>query len=82
MAVQTLRGRPQDYIRSWTQYKATRGMSRWHDLLDWVGGYPFEVARPEEIFQFYSERGFQLERLRTCGDGLGCNEFVMRRAGS
>lgn len=81
LAVRTLRGRPQDYIRSWTQYKATRGMSRWHDLLDWVGGYPFEVARPEEIFQFYSDRGFQLERLRTCGGGLGCNQFVFRRGG-
>lgn len=81
LAVSTLRGRPQDYVYTWTRYKATRGMSRWHDLLDWVGGYPFEVAKPEEIFAFYSERGFQLERLRTCGGGLGCNEFVMRRVG-
>ena len=29
---------------SWTQYRSSRGMSRWHDLVDWVGGYPFEVA--------------------------------------
>jgi 2-polyprenyl-6-hydroxyphenyl methylase/3-demethylubiquinone-9 3-methyltransferase len=79
-AVQTLRGRPQDYVHSWTRYKATRGMSRWHDLLDWVGGYPFEVAKPEEIFAFYRERGFELERLRTCGGGLGCNEFVLQRS--
>jgi 2-polyprenyl-6-hydroxyphenyl methylase/3-demethylubiquinone-9 3-methyltransferase len=78
--VQTLRGRPQDYVHSWTRYKATRGMSRWHDLLDWVGGYPFEVAKPEEIFALYHERGYELERLRTCGGGLGCNEFVLRRA--
>jgi 2-polyprenyl-6-hydroxyphenyl methylase/3-demethylubiquinone-9 3-methyltransferase len=79
--VQTLRGRPQDYVHSWTRYKATRGMSRWHDLLDWVGGYPFEVAKPEEIFALYHERGYELERLRTCGGGLGCNEFVLRRRG-
>jgi 2-polyprenyl-3-methyl-5-hydroxy-6-metoxy-1,4-benzoquinol methylase len=80
LAVQTLRGRPQDYLHSWTRYQAARGMSRWHDLLDWVGGYPFEVATPEEIFAFYHARGYQLERLRTCGGGLGCNEFVFRRA--
>lgn len=80
-AVQTLRGRPQDYLHSWTRYKATRGMSRWHDLLDWVGGYPFEVAKPEDIFALYHDRGYQLERLRTCGGGLGCNEFVFRRGG-
>ena len=40
LAVQTLRGRPQDYVHSWTRYKATRGMSRWHDLLDWDRGLP------------------------------------------
>ena len=79
LAVQTLRGRPQDYLYSWTRYKAARGMSRWHDLLDWVGGYPFEVAKPEEIFQVYHDQGFEFDRLRTCGGGLGCNEFVLRR---
>jgi 2-polyprenyl-6-hydroxyphenyl methylase/3-demethylubiquinone-9 3-methyltransferase len=54
-------------------------MSRVHDWFDWLGGYPFEVARPEEIFAFYQARGFSLERLKTCGGGLGCNEFVLRK---
>ncbi len=36
-----------------------RGMSVWRDLVDWVGGYPFEVAKPEELFDFYKARGFQ-----------------------
>ena len=31
-------------------------MSVWHDLVDWVGGYPFEVAKPEEVFDFYTEK--------------------------
>jgi len=74
-----LRGRPWDYVRSWTRYKSTRGMSRWHDLLDWVGGYPFEVAKPEQIFELYHGHDFELEHLKTCGGGLGCNEFVFRR---
>lgn len=56
-----------------------RGMSRWHDLIDWVGGYPFEVSRPEEIFDFARERGFELERLKTWGGQLGCNEYVFCR---
>jgi 2-polyprenyl-6-hydroxyphenyl methylase/3-demethylubiquinone-9 3-methyltransferase len=75
-----LRGRPLEYVRGWTNYKSTRGMSRWHDLVDWVGGYPFEVARPEQVLDFLRERGFELERLKTCGGGLGCNQFVFRRA--
>lgn len=54
-------------------------MSLMHDLIDWVGGYPFEVAKPEEIFDFYHARGFVLQRLYTCGGGIGCNQFVFER---
>ncbi len=56
-----------------------RGMDRDRDLVDWVGGWPFEVATPEAIFDFYRDRGFTLVHLLTCGGGLGCNEFVFRR---
>lgn len=68
--------RPQEYVQSWTQYYQRRGMSRWHDIVDWVGGYPYEVATPDEIFDFYSARGFRLTKLKCGGVGLGCNEFV------
>lgn len=78
-AKSVLRGRPLEYVRGWTNYKSTRGMSRWHDLVDWVGGYPFEVAKPEEILDFLRPRGFELERMKTCGGGLGCNQFVFSR---
>jgi 2-polyprenyl-6-hydroxyphenyl methylase/3-demethylubiquinone-9 3-methyltransferase len=54
-------------------------MSVWHDLVDWVGGYPFEVAKPEEIFDFYHRRGFELVKLKTCAGGIGCNEYIFRR---
>lgn len=55
-----------------------RGMSFYHDWIDWLGGYPFEVARPEVIFDFYRERGLLLLQLRTDA-GSGCNEFVFQR---
>lgn len=51
-------------------------LNAWHDVIDWVGGFPFEVARPVEIFDIYHTRGYQLDRLRTCTGGKGCNEFV------
>jgi 2-polyprenyl-3-methyl-5-hydroxy-6-metoxy-1,4-benzoquinol methylase len=72
-----VRLRPGRYVRTWTKYKRERGMSRWHDLVDWVGGYPFEVATPELVFDFYRERGFSLVQLKTCGGSLGCNQFVL-----
>lgn len=71
------------YLRpfeTWRNYKQNRGMSPWWDLVDWVGGYPFEVARPDAVFDFYRDRGFQMQRLCTTGGGLGCNQFVFRRA--
>lgn len=60
--------------------KTARGMSQWHDMKDWLGGYPFEVAKPEEVFDFYTARGFELTRLRTVGGSMGCNVFVFRDA--
>ena len=56
-----------------------RGMSLWYDMIDWIGGYPFEVASPETIFCFFKDRGFLLRALKTCGGRLGCNEFVFTR---
>ena len=79
LAYATARLRPWNYVHAWTQYRRRRGMSRWHDIVDWVGGYPFEVAAPDAVFNFWRERGFALERLVT-RQGLGCNEFVFRRA--
>ncbi len=63
-------------FRSYSEYKKSRGMSVVHDWADWLGGYPFEVAKPEDIFSFFQDRGFTLLRLKTCAGGLGCNEFV------
>jgi 2-polyprenyl-6-hydroxyphenyl methylase/3-demethylubiquinone-9 3-methyltransferase len=59
-----------------------RGMSLWYDMRDWLGGYPFETAKPEAIFDFVRARGFELQRMKTCGGRQGCNEFVFRRTPS
>ena len=72
-----IKGRPMDYFKQWgtSQY---RGMSHWRDLVDWVGGYPYEAAKPDEIFEYFRSQGFTLRRLK-CGGGLGCNEFVFQK---
>lgn len=74
--------KPQQYIHSWTRYESNRGMNRWRDIIDWVGGHPYEVATPEEIFDFYRARGFTLIKLRCGHVGLGCNEFVFEKNGA
>lgn len=59
--------------------RGRRGMNVFQDVVDWIGGWPFEVAKPEEVFRFYYERGFTLVQLKTCGAKHGCNEFVFVR---
>lgn len=73
-----LRADPAGYVRRWTGYRSLRGMSRWHDHLDWVGGFPYEWAGPAEVIDFHRELGF--EHLMTVpAVAWGCNEFTFRR---
>jgi 2-polyprenyl-3-methyl-5-hydroxy-6-metoxy-1,4-benzoquinol methylase len=61
------------------KYRLKRGMSRWHDFLDWLGGLPFEVASPASVVKFYERCDFALQKLIACGRRHGCNEYVLRR---
>lgn len=62
----------------WAGYKKSRGMSLWHDWIDWLGGFPFEVATADVIVKFYEQRGFSLFKLKTTAS-LGNNEFVFTK---
>ncbi|MFN8490928.1 MAG: class I SAM-dependent methyltransferase [Caldilineaceae bacterium] len=61
---------------TWKNYHEKRGMSPWRDVIDWVGGYPFEVAKPDEVFEFFQARGFVLRKLKTTAR-WGNNQFVL-----
>jgi 2-polyprenyl-6-hydroxyphenyl methylase/3-demethylubiquinone-9 3-methyltransferase len=69
-------------FRTWTARKNMRGMSTVRDVVDWVGGFPFEVCKPEDVFEFVKKNGFALRKLRTCAGGIGCNEFVFEKSGN
>ena len=66
-------------LATFLNYHSLRGMSFWTDVVDWIGGYPFEVASPEQIFDFYRERGFVMEQLKTVQGKMGNNEFVFKK---
>lgn len=59
-------------------HKSFRGMSWKTDIIDWLGGYPYEFATVEEIFKFVKPKGFSLENLNS-NNGLMNNEFLFRR---
>jgi SAM-dependent methyltransferase len=60
-------------------FSKERGMSYYYDIVDWVGGYPYEYASPTEITQFFEQRGFKLMKLVKTQGFTGCNEFVFER---
>jgi len=78
-AADVLRGR--NPASRYADYKHnSRGMSLVHDWIDWLGGYPFEVARPDDIRVFCAQFGLILKRAKDIDLGWGCNEFVFRRS--
>ena len=63
-------------IARYTNYGKSRGMTIVRDWFDWLGGYPFEAAKPEAIIMPLSKRGFRLTNLVTCYGSVGCVEYV------
>lgn len=59
-------------------YRQNRGMSLYHDWIDWLGGYPFEVATPAAVEKFLAGRGFHLKTLIPTRR-FGCNQFVFEK---
>lgn len=77
----TLGQNPIKYI---TGYKSSRGMNYFVDVHDWLGGYPYESASPEEVVAFFGKLGFAplLKYPLEPGSGWfgsGCAEFTFRK---
>jgi len=63
----------------WTDYaENSRAMSAWHDLKDWAGGYPFEVATPDVIRGWVKEMGCSVEK-EWLVSGIANNEFLIKK---
>lgn len=66
-----------------TQYN-TRGMSWSHDVHDWLGGYPYESAKPGDVISFLKDDGWQTQQIGMDRETFGlfgsyCCEYVARR---
>ena len=71
----SLKLRPMDAIRPMVGYKKQRGMNLWRDMVDWVGGFPFEYSSYDVLLTYLEARGFDLKTGRRAGS-LGCHEIV------
>lgn len=59
---------------AWNEQRS-RGMNVYHDIVDWLGGLPYEVASEDEVLRVCRRNGLFLERIRVRGDG-GCSIYV------
>ena len=62
-------------------YKRERGMHVVTDILDWIGGYPYEYAKWMEVVEFFRERGFIASTV-TPSEGTGNHLFGFVRNAS
>ena len=70
-----------DYVAN---YQSDRGMSYYHDIHDWMGGYPYESITPKALTAYVEAKGYALVRSLTRPGGIGifgagCDEFVFRK---
>ena len=64
-------------LRRFREHKHGRGMAYLTDVRDWLGGYPFEHARIEEVLRFGRDRfGLALENIAT---GEANTEYLFRK---
>lgn len=61
------------------KYKLSRGMSYWHDVRDWLGGYPMEFAGNKET-EVFARKKLNLELIHIKA-GEGNTEFLFRPVG-
>lgn len=72
------RRNPKRFLKAWKDYKKSRGMSRWYDMIDWLGGYPYENATAKELIEFYEKDGYSLVKIEP-NKGYGCHQIVFQR---
>jgi len=56
-----------------------RGMDFYFDVVDWVGGYPYEYASIREVQECIEGLGFALVKCVPATVPTGCNQFVFQR---
>ncbi len=61
------------------EYEQKRGMSWKHDMIDWIGGYPYEYATLGELYDFIrkTQPTFHLVNMKPTQD-LGTNWVLFR----
>lgn len=72
------------YIAKWfvtrkNPTRSERGMGFFYNVIDWIGGYPYEYARISEIQELVCSQNFRCVRILSAKVPTGCNQFVFQK---
>jgi 2-polyprenyl-3-methyl-5-hydroxy-6-metoxy-1,4-benzoquinol methylase len=73
-----LRGKPLSYFKKIIDYKKHRGMNYFYDIIDWVGGYPYEVSTPEKVINFLKKNKFIIKKVKKY-TGFDNNIYIAKK---
>ena len=74
----TIKLKPMVAISPLLRDKRERGMSAQHDMVDWIGGFPFEFATFKTLLDYFQFRGFSVIRAERT-TSLGCHQIALKR---
>lgn len=66
-------------IKNKEMFNKTRGMNFYYDVIDWIGGYPYQYASTDEIKKYFDKFDFKLINLVNTKGWTGCNEYMFKR---
>ena len=77
----TIRLKPMIAIKPYINYGKNRGMSVTHDMIDWIGGFPFEFVSYETLIEYCKVRNLKFVQGYKASS-LGCNEWLFKKDGT
>jgi 2-polyprenyl-3-methyl-5-hydroxy-6-metoxy-1,4-benzoquinol methylase len=72
------------YLAKWlvtlrNPLKQERGMDFYYNVIDWVGGYPYEYASVDQVVDLLRAHHLAVQSIKNARVPTGCNEFVFRK---
>jgi len=70
--------KPYTAIKPLLNYKHGRGMKISNDIIDWIGGFPYEYATLNKLNIYFNLKGFEIVKFKEA-NSLGCHEILYKK---
>ena len=70
--------KPMVAIKPLLNYKKSRGMNYFNDLIDWMGGFPFEFVDYDVLINYFQTNGYEFVKGNRA-KSLGCHQILFKK---